>query len=670
MNKQEKASRLGSVIWMVSLLKRHYFSYVLMVIAALIGAFAVHKLYPHFHTYATIYINSADDSQLLNRLGKISGHYVNPYKEKDDADKYLKLFEAQAFTEFVANKIQEESSKAGKTEFNTEVFFQKAEDLLSVIIFKKVDSESITVNGVSNAPKDILSIVRRVALYAKEAIIDHELTEIENSEKYLKSEMLKSKERLSQLSAQAESFKNSKKNLQFSLSDKISPLKASIARLREELEVTKVQITKNKILENQFSEQLKKLNTRQKGVYHPGDLLASRGRLVDMIQAVQQEMEALDANKDALQKRLNKLQSDLSPGYEQKVYEFQKQIELEYSFYELLQENLFQSGIQSISVKNRVRSVDLPSIKNVTQKLPFPYKAFFAILLATLTTIIIVALVEYFYPVVIGKKEIMNLGFYYLSHIPKLNFGTSMLSPKKWISKGKDMVVQVCADHPESQGGTAFRYLRVRFLQSIAKAKRLQKVIAIGSSRPNEGKSFVSVNFAISLSSVGRKVLLVDADERVASISKILSDLTGDGLIQYCKGQASLNEVIAKEVYSNMDVLPVGYHTDNETIDVLSSGKLKEICEKLYDDYDHIIIDTPAFHAGADALLVYEIADKPIIVLEANKTSLAEAHNILDILKTIGHRSVFAVLNRYTEIFEVRPQNYYYALPRRKEDAA
>ncbi|MCB9026651.1 MAG: AAA family ATPase [Bdellovibrionaceae bacterium] len=646
-------------------------SYIMMIVASLLGAVSIHIAYPKYQTSATIYLNSADDSQLMNRLGKISGYYRNPYKETDEADKYLKLFEAQSFKEFIVKKILKEKplDQLSEDDNNFQKLYDQAEDLLSYVEFKKADPETIIITGISTNPETVLKVVNQVAVFAKEAIIDLELTEIANSEKYLRSEMLNSKERLTRLSGEVEAFKNSRKDMEFSLSDKVSPLKVSISRLREELEVTKVQISRNEILAKQFNEQLENLRENKNGIYHPNDMMSSRGRLVDMIQAANHEIKTLSANQKALQIRLEQLQNDMAPGYEQKVYEFQKQIELEYSFYELLQENLFQSGVQSISVKNRVRSVDVPSQKNVIQKLPLFYKILLSMLLATLTTIIIVSLVEYFYPVVIGKKELINIGYHYLSHIPKMQF-TSVLSPKKWIGNKNDMVVQVCADNPESQGGTAFRYLRVRFLQSIAKAQNVQKIISIGSSRPNEGKSFVSVNMSISLASVGKKVLLIDADERVASVSKLLSDLTADGLIQYCKGKANLESILIKNVYPNLDVLPVGFHVENEPIDILSSGKLNSICDELKSVYDFIIIDTPAFYAGADALLVYEIADRVIITLESNKTSMAEAHNVLDILHTIGHKNIYAVLNRYTEIFEIKPQNYYYAIPKRTRGEA
>ncbi|MCB0357285.1 MAG: hypothetical protein KDD40_09775, partial [Bdellovibrionales bacterium] len=72
MDKQEQgASRLSNVLWIISLLKRHYSSYLLMLITAFIATYIIHLLYPKYNTSAMIYINSAEDSQLLNRLGKI-----------------------------------------------------------------------------------------------------------------------------------------------------------------------------------------------------------------------------------------------------------------------------------------------------------------------------------------------------------------------------------------------------------------------------------------------------------------------------------------------------------------------------------------------------------------------------------------------------------------------
>ena len=104
------------------------------------------------------------------------------------------------------------------------------------------------------------------------------------------------------------------------------------------------------------------------------------------------------------------------------------------------------------------------------------------------------------------------------------------------------------------------------------------------------------------------------------------------------------------------------YSGENETFEVFTQGKLKNLIDMMRPHYDNIIVDTPAFFAGPDALQLYEMADAPVLVLQANQTPSADTHNIVEMLKGAGHERIFAVLNRYNDFFESRTQNYYYVV--------
>ena len=164
--------------------------------------------------------------------------------------------------------------------------------------------------------------------------------------------------------------------------------------------------------------------------------------------------------------------------------------------------------------------------------------------------------------------------------------------------------------------GEAFRMLRF----SMGFINREARVIMFTSTMPGEGKTFISRNFSATLSLAGKKVILIDADIRKRTQSKLYSSGRRDGLTSYLSGATSdLQSLIVHENKDyDLDFLPAGIMPPNPA-ELLMSKKLDELIEELKKAYDYIVIDNVPAQAVADAGIVNRVADLTIYVIREGR---------------------------------------------------
>ncbi|MGF1714774.1 XrtA-associated tyrosine autokinase [Photobacterium chitinilyticum] len=159
-------------------------------------------------------------------------------------------------------------------------------------------------------------------------------------------------------------------------------------------------------------------------------------------------------------------------------------------------------------------------------------------------------------------------------------------------------------------------------------------LVMVSSSRPSEGKTFTTINLALSLASEKDKtVLLVDADVLKPSVSKVL-DLDIDkkpGLIDYLLGDAeSLSDIIYQTTIPNLRILPAGtaHHLSNE---LLASDKMRDLTKELASRYpDRIVLfDCPPLLGVVETITVSKLLGQAMIVVEYGKTKMADVENAI-----------------------------------------
>ena len=143
------------------------------------------------------------------------------------------------------------------------------------------------------------------------------------------------------------------------------------------------------------------------------------------------------------------------------------------------------------------------------------------------------------------------------------------------------------------------------------------KVILTTSTVPSEGKSFISSNMALTFANHGDKTLLLDADLRLPNVANSMQLENDKGHLNYVQSGESLDDLIVKEVYPNLDVLPTGGKSKNPT-QILNGSEFHDMIAELRNRYDRIVIDSPPLAAVSDALILLPLVDGVIYVIKFN----------------------------------------------------
>jgi capsular exopolysaccharide synthesis family protein len=167
----------------------------------------------------------------------------------------------------------------------------------------------------------------------------------------------------------------------------------------------------------------------------------------------------------------------------------------------------------------------------------------------------------------------------------------------------------------------AFRIL-VANLNFIVPLKiKSNPVIFITSTVKGEGKTFVAANLALTLSSLGKKVILVGTDLRNPQLHKTLNIEKGSkGLVDLLiSSDLSYKDLTIKTKINeiSLDVILSGSIPPNPT-EILANGELEFLFEELKQAYDYVIVDTAPTLLVADTTIIAKYADVFLYVIRAN----------------------------------------------------
>ena len=175
--------------------------------------------------------------------------------------------------------------------------------------------------------------------------------------------------------------------------------------------------------------------------------------------------------------------------------------------------------------------------------------------------------------------------------------------------------------------------------------ERKSNVIVVTSFNPGSGKSFLTMNIAVSLAIKGKKVLVIDGDLRHGSASSYI-DSPDKGLSDYLGGRIdNLDEIIVHDPkQKHLDILPVGTIPPNPT-ELLFDERLRQVIESVRDQYESVLIDCPPIELVADTQIIEKLADRTIFVVRAGlleRSMLAELEKIYEEKK---YKNMSLILN-------------------------
>lgn len=190
----------------------------------------------------------------------------------------------------------------------------------------------------------------------------------------------------------------------------------------------------------------------------------------------------------------------------------------------------------------------------------------------------------------------------------------------------------------------AIRALRTHVIAQHVQGGR--RALAVCAPGPAVGCTFVAVNLAVSLSQVGIKTLLIDADLRRPGVDRFLP-ARPDGLgLRQClaSGETDLAEAVEVDVLPNLSVLHSGGAANNPQ-ELLAGERFQDLVETCLRDFDVTVIDTPPANSCADARRISNVVGYSIVVAKRNKTLMDDVKTLVGELRGDHAQIIGTVLN-------------------------
>ncbi len=184
-------------------------------------------------------------------------------------------------------------------------------------------------------------------------------------------------------------------------------------------------------------------------------------------------------------------------------------------------------------------------------------------------------------------------------------------------------------------------------------AKKNAKILAISSPNAAEGKSTTSLNVAITISQLEKRVLIIDCDVHKPTIHKKLKIDNSVGILDIILEKATVKEAIHKH-NDYMDVITCNTLPVKST-ELLNTTKFDELLKELSEEYDYVIIDTPPINPVSDALVIAQKVDAVILVVRAENTTHDAYKKAVKALDVLGVKVDGVIINGA----DPRPKGYY-----------
>ena len=187
-----------------------------------------------------------------------------------------------------------------------------------------------------------------------------------------------------------------------------------------------------------------------------------------------------------------------------------------------------------------------------------------------------------------------------------------------------------------------------------------QKVIMVTSTVSGEGKSFVSANTAISLSLLGKKVVIVGLDIRKPGLNKVFNLSTKEnGITQFLTNpKLNIMDLVQQsDINSNLFILPGGAVPPNPT-ELLARKGLESAIEQLKQHFDYIVLDTAPVGMVTDTQLISRVADLTVYVCRADYTRKSEFALVNELATTNKLPKIYITINGLD--LKKKKYGYYY----------
>lgn len=214
------------------------------------------------------------------------------------------------------------------------------------------------------------------------------------------------------------------------------------------------------------------------------------------------------------------------------------------------------------------------------------------------------------------------------------------MARKKKIEK---TYTKIALNNPKSTSSEAFRTLRTNI--QFANIDKNIKSIVMTSSNPDEGKSTVLVNLAITMAHADQKVLLIDGDLRKPTINKYFELVESYGLTNILMDGGEGNQGIQKiSEVPGLEVITSGPIPPNPS-ELLSSDQMKRFLARMKEEYDIVLIDAPPVGVVTDAAILSTLVEGTLLTCRQGETLIESVEFAKEKLEKVNANILGVVLN-------------------------
>jgi tyrosine-protein kinase Etk/Wzc len=198
---------------------------------------------------------------------------------------------------------------------------------------------------------------------------------------------------------------------------------------------------------------------------------------------------------------------------------------------------------------------------------------------------------------------------------------------------------------PESLAVEAFRSLRTSLHFGLLEERR--NSLLFTSAAPNAGKSFSAVNLAVVSAQAGQRVVLIDGDMRRGTIHKYFGiQKSAPGFSDYLSGNVGFEEITTDVDVPNLTVIHTGNFPPNPS-ELLLQDRAKVLIDKLEQEYDLVIVDSPPVLAVTDPVILSRYVSMRLVVARFGLTKVSDLEATIQQLAVAGIKVAGAVLNGF-----------------------
>ena len=356
-----------------------------------------------------------------------------------------------------------------------------------------------------------------------------------------------------------------------------------------------------------------------------------------------------------LEQELRNADASLSviPGTEQGLTNLQRTYDINEKVYSYLSEKKLEAEIALSAISAGVSIVNLAelSFKTVEPKPARVYSS--ALLIGIILSVGLIVLVRVVNPYVYDKETVESL-----TNMPII--GVVKTFPTK-LDKSNKQVLSL--EKPKSVFAESIRSVRTNL--SFLASEKNSKIICITSEISGEGKSFMTINLASTLSLIDKKVVVIAADLRKSKMHKAFEVDNDKGLSTYLANQHQIEDVLLQTHVEGLDFIPSGPNPPNPS-ELIQSERMKILTEYLATRYDYVLIDTAPIGLVSDSVPLIRQSDINIFVIRSGVSRIGASTIPNKLSREFNLNNMVIVLNAfsndslYSRYYSTNYANSYY----------